>query len=98
MIVDGTAEEAIKGFPSNVNVSATLSMCGLGAKKTRVRIVTSPAYKSNSHEVEADGDFGHLKAVTENVPMPDNPKTSYLAALSAVATLKGIIEGSTIGN
>ncbi len=98
LIFEGTAEEAVKGFPKNVNVSATLSMCGLGAKDTKVRIITSPGYTSNSHEIEAEGDFGKLKAITENVPMPDNPKTSYLAALSAVATLKNIIESNRIGN
>ena len=49
-------------------------------------------------EVEVKGDFGSLKAVTENVPMPGNPKTSYLAALSAVATLKNIVSPDVIGN
>lgn len=98
VIFEGSAEDAVKGFPKNVNVSATLSLCGLGAKNTKVRIITSPGYKSNSHEVEMEGDFGKLKACTENVPMPDNPKTSYLAALSAIATLKNIISNSVIGN
>ncbi len=98
VIFEGTAEEAVKGFPKNVNVSATLSLCGLGAGKTKIRIVTSPDYKSNSHEVQLKGDFGKLRAVTENVPMPDNPKTSYLAALSAVATLKNIVTSAIIGN
>lgn len=98
VIFEGTAEDAVKGFPQNVNVSATLSLCGLGAKATKVRIVTSPHYKSNIHEVEVEGDFGRLKTVTENVPMLDNPKTSYIAALSAIATLKNIISNSIIGN
>lgn len=98
VIFEGTAEQAVRGFPKNVNVSATLSLCGLGGKNTKVRIVTSPEYKSNSHQIEAEGDFGKLKAVTENVPTPGNPKTSYLAALSAVATLKNIVVSSKIGN
>ena len=98
LIFEGSALDAVKGFPKNVNVSATLSLCGLGAKETRVRIVTSPEYKSNSHEIEVEGDFGKLKAVTQNVPMPSNPKTSYLAALSAVATLKNIVSSGVIGS
>ena len=98
VIFEGTAEDAVKGFPQNVNVSATLSMCGLGPKNTKVRIVTSPDYTSNTHEVEIEGDFGRLKTVTENVPMPTNPKTSYLAALSAIAVLSDIISSSRIGN
>ncbi|MBU4377332.1 MAG: aspartate dehydrogenase [Candidatus Omnitrophica bacterium] len=98
VIFEGTAVEAVKGFPKNVNVAATLSLCGLGAKKTIVRIVTSPDYTSNTHEVEIEGDFGRLKTVTNNVPMPANPKTSYLAALSAIAVLDGIISSVKIGN
>ena len=98
VIFEGNAEEAIKGFPQNVNVSATLSMCGIGPKNTKVRIVTSPVYTTNIHEVEIEGDFGRLKTVTENVPMPSNPKTSYLAALSAIAVLEGIISSVRIGN
>ena len=98
VIFEGTADEAVKGFPKNVNVSATLSVCGLGPEKTKVRIVTSPDYKANSHEIEVEGDFGRLRAVTENVPMPQNPKTSYLAALSAIATLKNIINNIIVGN
>lgn len=98
IIFEGNAEDAVKGFPKNVNVSATLSLCGLGAKDTKVRIVTSPNYKRNSHEVEIRGDFGSLKARTENVPMPNNPKTSFLAALSAIAVLKNIISNDRIGS
>ncbi len=98
VIFDGTAEEAVRGFPKNVNVSATLSLCTLGAAKTRVRIITSPDFKTNSHEIEIKGDFGTLRAVTENVPMPGNPKTSYLAALSAIATLKNIVSSKIVGN
>lgn len=98
VIFEGTAEEAVKAFPKNVNVSATLSMCGLGGMRTMIRVVTSPGYKSNTHEIEVEGDFGRLKAVTENVPSPNNPKTSYLAALSAIAMLKNITGHSAIGN
>ena len=98
VIFEGTAVDAVKGFPQNINVAATLSLCGLGAKKTKVRIATSPNYISNTHEIEIEGDFGRLKTVTDNVPMPANPKTSYLAALSAIAVLDGIISSVKIGN
>lgn len=98
VIFEGTAEEAVKGFPQNVNVSATLSLCGIGPKNTKVRIVTSPDYAANIHEVEIEGDFGRLKTVTQNVPMPSNPKTSYLAALSAIAVIDDMVNSVRIGN
>ncbi|MBI4708486.1 MAG: DUF108 domain-containing protein, partial [Candidatus Omnitrophica bacterium] len=97
LLFEGTAEEAIRGFPQNVNVCATLSIAGIGPEKTRVKIITSPFYTSNIHEVEAEGAFGRLTVRTENVPSPQNPKTSYLAALSAIATLKQILEPVKIG-
>ena len=94
VIFDGTAEEAVSGFPKNINVSAILSIAGVGPKKTLVRIITSPEYTVNSHEIEVEGAFGRLVSRTENVPFPDNPKTSFLAALSAVATLKQLLDES----
>lgn len=98
IIFDGSAEEAIKGFPKNINVSAILSLAGVGAKKTNVKIICSPKTKVNSHTVIVKGDFGELNAQTNNFPFPDNPKTSYLAVLSAMATLKTITEYVKIGN
>jgi len=97
VVFEGNAAQAVKGFPKNVNVSALLSIAGLGSEKTIVRIITSDKYTKNSHEVEIKGDFGTIKTVTENVPFPENPKTSYLAALSAMATLRGIVDTVRIG-
>ncbi len=97
VVFEGSAAEAIKGFPKNVNVCATLSLAGIGAEKTKVKIVTSPAYKANIHEIELEGDFGRLMARTENLPSPENPRTSFLASLSAIATLKSILDVVKIG-
>ncbi|MDP3790806.1 MAG: aspartate dehydrogenase [Candidatus Omnitrophota bacterium] len=97
VIFDGNANEAIKGFPQNVNVCAVLSLAGIGADKTRVRIVTSPDYTKNVHEVEITGDFGKISTRTESVPSKSNPKTSYLAALSAIATLGGVAKSVQVG-
>jgi len=97
ILFEGSAEEAVKGFPVNVNVAATLSLAGMGAKRTKVRIVADPALKRNVHEILVEGDFGRFETRVENVPSPSNPKTSYLAALSAIATLKKIAEPIQIG-
>jgi aspartate dehydrogenase len=43
------------------------------------------------HEIQAVGDFGRFRIVLENVPSPSNPRTSRLAALSALATLEEIL-------
>ena len=97
VIFEGTAVEAVKGFPANVNVSAVLSLAGIGAERTRVRIVTSPEYTRNTHEVEITGDFGRITTKTENLPSKNNPRTSALAIYSAIATLEGIAKSVRIG-
>jgi len=97
VIFEGNVSEAVKGFPKNINVSALLSLAGLGAKKTKVKIVVSPESGKNSHQVEIKGDFGIIKTETINVPSKANPKTSMLAALSAIATLKNIADSVKMG-
>ena len=97
VVFDGSAREAIKGFPQNVNVCAALSLAGIGADRTRVKIVTSPDYTKNIHEIEITGDFGKISARTENAPSASNPKTSRLAILSAIATLEGAVKNVRVG-
>lgn len=97
VLFQGSAREAIRGFPQNINVAIALSFAGVGLDKTQVKIVCSPRSTINSHEVEVVGEFGKLTTKTENVPAPQNPRTSYLAVLSAIATLKSILDYPRIG-
>lgn len=88
ILFEGSARDAIELFPKNINVSIILSLAGLGPNKTRVKIISDPSIKNNSHSIEATGSFGRLSLKVENDPMPNNPKTSYLAALSVLSSLK----------
>lgn len=97
VLFEGSARQAIRGFPQNVNVAVALSFAGVGLDKTQVKIVCSPHSTINSHEVQVEGEFGKLTTKTENVPASQNPRTSYLAVLSAIATLRTILEYSRIG-
>ena len=97
IVYDGPAREGIRKYPKNVNVAATLSLAGIGLDKTRLRIIADPKVDRNIHEITVQGEFGRFSVKTENVPSPDNPKTSLLAMLSAVATLKKISEPLQIG-
>jgi aspartate dehydrogenase len=89
-IFEGAAQEAVVHFPQNINVAATLSLAGIGFEKTRVRIIADPGATRNIHKLFVRGDFGELEIEVRNVPSPQNPKTSYLAALSAVSAIKKI--------
>ncbi|MEM0010981.1 MAG: aspartate dehydrogenase, partial [Candidatus Bathyarchaeia archaeon] len=90
LIYEGRASEAIKLFPANVNVAAALALAGIGPEKTIVRVVVDPNAQVNTHRIEVEGEFGRISAQTENYPAPSNPRTSYLAVLSAIALLRKI--------
>jgi aspartate dehydrogenase len=96
-IYEGYAEEAVKRFPKNVNVAAALSLAGIGAQRTTVRIVADPQVSQNIHRIEARGAFGELRMEFKNAPSPTNPKTSYLAALSAIRLVKNLTEPVKVG-
>ncbi|MBN1687557.1 MAG: DUF108 domain-containing protein [Candidatus Omnitrophica bacterium] len=93
----GSALDAVKAFPQNVNVAAILSLAGIGPRRTEVEIWTSLRYRVNEHEIYVEGDSGKIRTVTSNAPSPENAKTSYLAILSAVAVLKKIFSSIEIG-
>jgi aspartate dehydrogenase len=93
----GTAEAAVKYFPQNVNVAAVLGLAGIGMHKTKVRIIADPQVRKNIHEILIESKAAKIFTRTENVLHPQNPKTSYLAVLSAVATLKQILQPVKIG-
>ena len=97
VLFDGHVKDAIKCFPQNINVAATIALASCAKDKLRIRITTSPEFKVNSHEIEVVGEFGRLVTKTENVVCPDNPKTSYLAVLSAIVTLKQYLGQVRIG-
>jgi len=88
VIFEGTAKEAVKLFPANINVAALLSLSGIGSEKTSVKIVADPNTDKNTHHIEAAGKFGKMTFTIENIPDANNPKTSRLAILSAIETLR----------
>jgi aspartate dehydrogenase len=91
-IYEGPATEAVKLFPANVNVAAVLSLAGIGADKTKVRVLVDPHATTNQHEIVATGRFGDIKITVNNVTTPGNPKTSFLAVLSAIECLRSICD------
>ena len=97
VVFKGTAREAVKAFPESVNVAATLSLAGVGFSKTRVRIVADPSLNRNVHEIRVRSKAGEFITEARNVPSPDNSRTSYLAALSAIRTLRNLTETIRVG-
>jgi len=95
-IFSGTAREACKGFPANVNVSAAVSFAGIGPDKTRIRIFAVPGLERNCHDIEVEGEFGKLQIHIENIPT-ENPRTGRLTVMSIIKTLQCIEDPLQIG-
>ena len=65
---------------------------------TRVTVIADPGTSRNTHRIEAKGSFGRMAFEIENVPDGNNPRTSRLAILSAIRTLRGYCsDGVRIG-
>lgn len=92
----GSAREACKGFPANVNVSAAVSLAGIGPDRTRIRILAVPGLLRNCHDIEIEGEFGRLHIHIENIPS-ENPKTGKLTALSIIRSVQDVVDPVRIG-
>jgi aspartate dehydrogenase len=95
-VFSGSAREACKGFPANVNVSAAVSLAGIGPDRTRIRILAVPELLRNCHDIEIEGEFGRLHVHIENVPS-ENPKTGKLTALSIIRSVQDVVDPVRIG-
>lgn len=89
LVFEGTAREACRAFPANVNVVAAVSLAGLGPDATRIRVFAVPGLGRNRHAVTAEGGFGRLYVELENVPS-ENPRTGKLSYLSTIAYLRDL--------
>jgi aspartate dehydrogenase len=89
-LFEGPAREGVPHFPQNVNIAAVLSLGGIGMDRTRLEVVADPGLALNTHTIRVSGVAGRMTVVLENVPAPENPKTSWLACYSALAALKSL--------
>ena len=95
VLYEGKASDAVREFPQNMNVAATLSIaCD---KEADVKIIADPSVDHNIHQIHVVGDFGEFKTITQNRSCTTNPKTSVLAAYSAIKLLNNLNENSNIG-
>ncbi len=85
----GNARQAALAFPKNANIAATIALAGLGFEDTAVELVADPAVTTNCHRIDAAGAFGQFAIEIDNVPSPDNPKTSQMTALNILRLIEG---------
>ena len=96
LVFEGTAREAARGFPANVNVAAALSLAGIGADRTQIAIWADPAVTRNVHRIDVEADSARFTLQIENVPS-ENPRTGRITALSVVALLRKLRSPLSVG-
>jgi len=96
-VFEGTAREAILGFPANVNVAVALSLAGIGPDRTRVEIWADPNITRNTHTIEVKSDSSDLNMTIANIPSEETPATGKITALSVIAALRRLTAPLVVG-
>jgi len=89
----GTARQAAKAFPANVNVAAALALAGIGPERTTVEVW---AVNRNMHTIKVDSDASNFTMSIENVPS-ETPATGKITALSVIASLRRLTSPLVVG-
>lgn len=91
LFFESTAREAARLFPQNANVAATIALKGVGFEATKVQLSVDPNITKNKHTIHVQGEFGDITIEILGNTLPNNPKTSYLTALSVLNVCKNAV-------
>jgi aspartate dehydrogenase len=97
LIFRGSAREAAKGFPANLNVAVALSLAGIGPDKTTLEIWADPTATRNIHRIVVKSDSSAIDMTIENIPS-ENPKTGRITALSVISLLRKLTAPVRVGS
>jgi aspartate dehydrogenase len=97
LIFRGSAREAAKGFPANLNVAVALSLAGIGPDKTTLEIWADPTVTRNVHRIVVKSDSSSIDMTIENIPS-ENPKTGRITALSVISLLRKLTAPVRVGS
>jgi aspartate dehydrogenase len=95
-IFSGSAREAAKGFPANLNVVVALALAGVGPDDTHLEIWADPALTRNTHVIQVDSDAASFSMSIQNIPT-ENPKTGRITAQSVLAALRKLRSPLRVG-
>jgi aspartate dehydrogenase len=87
-VLRGSAREAARGFPANVNVAAALALAGIGPDRTEVEVWADPTIDRNIQSVTISSDSGEAMMTMNNIPSEENPRTGRIVANSVITALQ----------
>jgi aspartate dehydrogenase len=93
----GSAREAARAFPANLNVSVALSLAGIGPDRTEVEVWADPALTRNTHTVHVRSATADLTMSIAGVPSVENPRTGIITPLSVIAALRRLTAPLIVG-
>lgn len=97
LLFEGPARDCVRKFPQNINIAAALSLASLGFDRTQIQIYADPTVTLNTHQIICEGPNGRMTFLFENTPVAANPKTTYQACTSVVATIGRLTRSYRIG-
>ena len=86
---EGGVEEAVRGFPKNINVAAATASAA-DAPNVRVRLVARPGLTVNTHHIDVKAGEMHCELFFHSAYDPKNPRSSTSTAWSVLALLKNL--------
>ena len=97
-VLRGSARDAARGFPANVNVAAALALAGIGPERTQVEVWADPTIDRNIQSVTIRSDSGEATMTMRNIPSDENPRTGRIVANSVIATLRRMTAAMVAGS
>lgn len=90
VIFEGSVEDAINGFPKNVNVAVAAALASDTLREATVRITSDPLSSENIHRIVLKNKLMRAEVTIAGKPDPANPRSSTSTAWSVVALLKNL--------
>ena len=97
-VFSGNAREAALCFPRHFNVAVALSLAGIGLDATEIEIFADGRLPGARHTVRVVSEAIELEMTSQNLPSPENNRTSRIVAPSILAALRELQAPLRVGS
>lgn len=93
VVYEGSARDACRQYPRNVNVHAAVALSGIGFEKTKSVIISDPSVNTNAHIIRLKGQGVEMEIRVES--FTTGGVTGEYTPLSACGSLHRILDEQT---